>query len=210
MAAVSSSLIHCRAPADASAPGTVFLGVHTTAGKPVAIKLEATHPEHHSSHPSPLKTESKIYKSLSGGTGVPWMLWSGRQGDYNVMVTDLLGPSLEDLFKMCNRHFSMKTVLLLTDQLVSVLFAPLFALLTPPHSFRASNSFTHTILSTEISSLRTLLCRSRTSLFAHVRRLPHSLPQHLHRQHPPHHSRNPQHQTRMRQMPQKLQHQHQA
>ena len=85
----------------------------------MAIKLEPTHPSHHPSHPSPLKTESKIYKSLSGGTGVPWIIWSGRQGDYNVMVTDLLGPSLEDLFKMCNRHFSMKTVLLLADQLLS-------------------------------------------------------------------------------------------
>lgn len=53
-----------------------------------------------------------------GGTGVPWIMWSGRQGDYNVMIIDLLGPSLEDLFKMCNRHFSLKTVLLLTDQLV--------------------------------------------------------------------------------------------
>jgi len=54
-----------------------------------------------------------------GGTGVPWIMWSGKQGDYNVMVIDLLGPSLEDLFKRCNKHFSLKTVLLLADQLVS-------------------------------------------------------------------------------------------
>jgi casein kinase I family protein HRR25 len=66
-----------------------------------------------------LKHESKIYKTLMGGTGVPWIMWSGKQGDYNVMVIDLLGPSLEDLFKRCNRHFSLKTVLLLADQLVS-------------------------------------------------------------------------------------------
>jgi hypothetical protein len=89
--------------------------VHTIAGKEVAIKLE---PILNTKH-SPLKQESKIYKTLMGGTGVPWIMWSGKQGDYNVLVIDLLGPSLEDLFKMCNRHFSLKTVLLLADQLVS-------------------------------------------------------------------------------------------
>lgn len=47
------------------------------------------------------------------------MHWFGVEGDYNVMVIDLLGPSLEDLFNYCKRKFSLKTVLMLADQMVS-------------------------------------------------------------------------------------------
>lgn len=123
------------------------------AGKEVAIKLEPALASHSHSH-SPLMQESKIYKTLMGGTGVPWIMWSGRQGDYNVMIIDLLGPSLEDLFKRCNRHFSLKTVLLLADQLVYTHFN----VFNPPDThhllrYRVSSSFTPTPSYTVTSNL---------------------------------------------------------
>jgi casein kinase 1 len=37
--------------------------------------------------------------------GIPNVHWFGVEGDYNVMVIDLLGPSLEDLFNYSKRKF---------------------------------------------------------------------------------------------------------
>ncbi|CAA0832187.1 casein kinase I [Striga hermonthica] len=94
--------------------GELFLGVNIQNGEEVAIKLESVKTKHPQLH-----YESKIYMLLQGGTGVPNLKWFGVEGEYNVMVIDLLGPSLEDLFNYCNRKFSLKTVLMLADQLIN-------------------------------------------------------------------------------------------
>ena len=43
----------------------------------------------------------------------------GQEGDYNIMIMDLLGYSLEDLINITNRKMSLKTVLMLADRMVS-------------------------------------------------------------------------------------------
>ncbi|KAG8906070.1 serine/threonine protein kinase [Tulasnella sp. 403] len=95
-------------------PGDIYLGVNIISGEEVAIKLESVKAKH-----PQLEYEAKVYKTLAGGVGVPFVRWFGTECDYNAMVLDLLGPSLEDLFNFCNRKFSLKTVLLLADQLIS-------------------------------------------------------------------------------------------
>jgi len=93
--------------------GDIYLGVNITNNEEVAIKLESVK----SKHPQ-LFYEAKLYKMLAGGVGIPYVRWYGVEGEYNVMVMDLLGPSLEDLFTYCGRKFSLKTVLMLADQML--------------------------------------------------------------------------------------------
>lgn len=94
--------------------GELYLAVNVQNGEEVAVKLESVK----SRHPQ-LHYESKLYMLLQGGTGIPHLKWFGVEGEYNVMVIDLLGPSLEDLFNYCSRKFSLKTVLMLADQMIS-------------------------------------------------------------------------------------------
>jgi len=52
---------------------------------------------------------------LTDQPGYPKVHWFGVEGDYNVMVLDLLGPSIDDLAFFFKRKLSLKTVLMLAD-----------------------------------------------------------------------------------------------
>ena len=67
---------------------------------------------------SQLVEEAKLLRSMGNQVGFPKFIWYGKEGDHFMMVLEMLGPSLEDMFNYCGRKFSLKTVLLLADQLI--------------------------------------------------------------------------------------------
>lgn len=105
------------APIGNGAFGQVFTAYDTHKGdREVAIKLEKSS----SKHPQ-LHFEAKVYQALqqSGQTpGVPRLIYYGQDGHYNVLVMERLGYSLDFLFRYCGHKFSLKTVLLIADQML--------------------------------------------------------------------------------------------
>jgi serine/threonine protein kinase len=94
--------------------GEIYIADHVQTHRRVAVKIESVR-----SKVPQLRYEARLYQLFQGGTGIPRLIWSGTEDLHNVMVIELLGKSLEDLFVKCHRQFSLKTVLMLADQMLS-------------------------------------------------------------------------------------------
>ncbi|KAJ4480032.1 kinase-like protein [Lentinula aciculospora] len=94
--------------------GVVFEATKMISNTPVAIKFEPR-----KSDAPQLRDEFRSYRTLNGTPGVPQVHHFGQEGLHNVLVIDLLGPNLEDLFDMCGRKFSVKTVCMAAKQMVT-------------------------------------------------------------------------------------------
>lgn len=46
------------------------------------------------------------------------MLYFGYEGSFTVMVMELLGPSIEELFVFCERKFKLVTVMWIAQELL--------------------------------------------------------------------------------------------
>jgi len=83
----------------------------------VAIKLEKI-----GNKSSMNDHEAEMYSLLyEKNKGIAKLLWSGTQDDYHVLVMELIGPSLDQLFKICQGKFSLSTVALIGKQILKII-----------------------------------------------------------------------------------------
>ncbi|VVC42392.1 Protein kinase domain,Protein kinase-like domain,Protein kinase, ATP binding site,Serine/threonine- [Cinara cedri] len=95
--------------------GEVRLGKNVVTNEDVAIKTESA-----SAKIPQLIFEYQFYR-LIGATdkshtmeGIPKVYYYGlAENRCNALVLELLGPTLEDLFKICDRNFTMKTIFMI-------------------------------------------------------------------------------------------------
>lgn len=98
--------------------GFIYEGLNLVTKTQIAIKIEKSSSKAKGS----LAREAKILRSLQNIAGIPKIFWFGRDKnkDVKALVMQLLGKSLEErLIKQ--KKFSLKTILLLAEQLIEIL-----------------------------------------------------------------------------------------
>lgn len=94
---------------------TVYFGRHVHSNKLLALKLE----DRKSKFPQ-VSFESQVLRRLKGTIGIPELIWSGSNGDFNCLVLQKLGSNLQTLCKNCGGSFSLKTSMMILDQLLGI------------------------------------------------------------------------------------------
>ena len=86
-------------------------------GEELAMKVEII-PEDSLTHN---KYEYRMYKILQGGKGIPKIYDFYKEENTEVLIMQMLGPSLEKLFTENNKKFSLLTILMIMEQILYIL-----------------------------------------------------------------------------------------
>ncbi|KAG4923014.1 hypothetical protein AAZX31_18G280900 [Glycine max] len=107
--------------------GQVFVGRRVTGGNDrttgagateVALKFEHRNSKGCNYGPP---YEWQVYNTLGGSHGIPKVHYKGRQGEYYVMVMDMLGPSLWDVWNSSSQAMTAEMVACIAVESLSIL-----------------------------------------------------------------------------------------
>lgn len=96
--------------------GKIYLGLNQENNEQYAIKIENCGPDERT---QTLLKEAKILYDLKGERGVPRMYYFIKDEKLSIMVMTLLHKNMEELYKENDRKFTLKSVLLAADHMLS-------------------------------------------------------------------------------------------
>lgn len=99
--------------------GKVVYGKLLQEGKEKEVCFKVERSVQHKS--SMLKEEYKIYQQLSLIDGVPKVYQLGSYRNFNFVAMDLLGPSLDKFFNVCNKKLKIETSIFFGIQMIELL-----------------------------------------------------------------------------------------
>uniref|UniRef100_A0A7N0V731 non-specific serine/threonine protein kinase n=1 Tax=Kalanchoe fedtschenkoi TaxID=63787 RepID=A0A7N0V731_KALFE len=102
--------------------GQVYVGrkISLAGPGPLEVALKFEHRSSKGCNRGP-PNEWQVYTALGGSHGVPRLHYKGRQGDFYIMVMDMLGPSLWDVWNGNSHTMSIEMVACIAIEAISIL-----------------------------------------------------------------------------------------
>lgn len=97
--------------------GEVFIGIDSKTGNKVAIKFESKKQFSYQTQPK----EARILDIMKGHEGFATQEKIIEEQGYNIIIMNLLGPNLEKIYKFCNNTFSIKTIMMMAIDMISLI-----------------------------------------------------------------------------------------
>ena len=97
--------------------GICYEGLDITTGVKVALKVEKDKTS--KEHKELVENERKAHQILDGMEGIPKLLNFGVFNNKHIIVMELLGKDLSKLFHELSKKFSLKTILMLAEQMIN-------------------------------------------------------------------------------------------
>jgi len=96
--------------------GSVYKAIDMDKSRYVAVKVESKNAEK-----KRLAHEINIYNNFVSCKYIPKIFWYGSENNYNFLVMDYMGDSIENLFESHNKIFSLKTIIMISIDLLKIL-----------------------------------------------------------------------------------------